>query len=233
MWMFTWRWLSEETTMAACKLPEHKYFVPNKGLAPLTYKQTKNISEFIAQNPERGTKFVGALAKSLDDQSLSLLKAAEAYAPSRMGSKTRLGTPVTAIDKQNAAEAQKIIQANSNIGEESLDTTFKVADRIAKNYRKGNVLQGGERDIVYNVFAQQIDRLPTVVDQLDAALDANSGPMVALAAADLTKFISAATTISGDKNAVSIAFKSFERLNKILTSGKGGEINKLFIDGTC
>jgi hypothetical protein len=71
------------------------------------------------------------------------------------------------------------------------------------------------------------------MNQLDAAIESNSGELMALAAADLTKFISASTAISGDKNAVQIAFKSFERLNKIITSGKGGQINQLFIDGTC
>jgi hypothetical protein len=219
--------------MAACKLPDHKYFIPNKGVAPLTYKQTKNIGEFIKKNPERGAKFVGALAKSLDDKALTLLKAGETYAPSRMQSKTRIGTPLSKIDEENAKAAEELIQANSNLGEDTLDNTFKVADRIARNYRKGDILQGGERQIVYNVYAQQLDRLPLVMNQLDAAIESNSGELMALAAADLTKFISASTAISGDKNAVQIAFKSFERLNKILTSGKGGQINQLFIDGTC
>ena len=71
------------------------------------------------------------------------------------------------------------------------------------------------------------------MSQLDEAIAADSGPQIAMFAAQLTKFITASTAISGDKNAVSIAFKSYERLNNLIKSGKAEQVNQLFIDGTC
>lgn len=219
--------------MAVCKTKEHEYFVPDRRVAPLTDRQIKAIAAMSKQNPERGAKFVGALARSLDDETLRVLKAAEKEAPARMASRTRIGTPVEDIDRQIQADVNKLRQDLSRYSPETLATNEQIADRIAKNYRKTEVLPGAERNLLYTAYSKQLEELPLVMQQLDSALNAGDGNQTALFAAQLTKFITASTAIAGDKNAVSIAFKSFERLNKLIQSGKAEQVNNLFIDGTC
>jgi uncharacterized membrane protein len=150
-----------------------------------------------------------------------------------MMGRTRIGTPVADIDQQIQADVDKLKQDLSRYSPETLATNEQIADRIAKNYRKTEILPGAERNFLYTAYSKQLEELPLVMQQLDSALNAGDGNQTALFAAQLTKFITASTAIAGDKNAVSIAFKSFERLNKLIQSGKAEEVNKLFIDGTC
>ena len=219
--------------MAVCKTKEHQYFIPNKKVAPLTDRQIKAIAAMGKANPQREAKFVGALAKSLDDETLRVLKAAEKEAPARMASRTRIGTPVAEIDAQIQADVAKLKQDLSRYSAETLQSNEEIADRIARKYRREEILPGAERDLLYNAYSKQLNELPLIMRQLDEAIAADSGPQIAMFAAQLTKFITASTAIAGDKNAVSIAFKSYERLNKLIQSGKAEQVNQLFIDGTC
>ena len=219
--------------MAVCKTKEHQYFIPNKRVAPLTDRQIKAIAAMGKANPQREAKFVGALAKSLDDETLRVLKAAEKEAPTRMASRTRIGTPVAEIDAQIQADVAKLKQDLSRYSAETLQSNEEIADRIARKYRREEILPGAERDLLYNAYSKQLNELPLIMRQLDEAIAADSGPQIAMFAAQLTKFITASTAIAGDKNAVSIAFKSYERLNKLIQSGKAEQVNQLFIDGTC
>jgi len=219
--------------MAVCKTKEHQYFTPGKKVAPLTSRQIKAIAAMGKANPQREAKFVGALADSLDDEALRVLKAAEKEAPARMASRTRIGTPVEEIDAQIQADVRKLKEDLARNYPETIKTNEDIADAVSKTYRRGNILTGAERDLLYNSYSKQLNELPLIMSQLDEAIAADSGPQIAMFAAQLTKFITASTAISGDKNAVSIAFKSYERLNNLIKSGKAEQVNQLFIDGTC
>lgn len=221
--------------MATCKRQEHKYFIPDTKVAPLTYRQIKAISAIGKENPSRELKLVGRLSTILNDNdtAMNVLKASETVAAKRMSAKTRIGTPVEAIDRQTELDVKTLMEVNKAQNPESLQSKMEVADKIARAYRKGEVMSGPQRDLVYNAFAKQLDDLPTVIEQLEASLESGSGALQALHASQLTKFLSSAAAVAGDKNAVSVAFKSFERLNTLLKNGKGGTLDRLFIDGAC
>jgi hypothetical protein len=106
-----------------------------------------------------------------------------------------------------------------------------VADDIAKQYRKGDVLTDAERQIVYPIFAKQMQDLPILMQQLDEALLAGDDNMVAFLGSQLTKTMSSAAAIAGDKNAVSVALKSFENLNQMFKNG--GKISSFIANGPC
>jgi uncharacterized protein YpuA (DUF1002 family) len=137
---------------------------------------------------------------------------------------------VSLEDKEAAAvaEAKRLL---SEVGAEDYEAYSRVADDIAKQYRKGDVLTDAERQIVYPIFAKQMQDLPILMQQLDEALLAGDDNMVAFLGSQLTKTMSSAAAIAGDKNAVSVALKSFENLNQMFKNG--GKISSFIANGPC
>jgi len=216
-----------ESLMAAkvCNREYYKYFLPTRKVTPLTERQLSLIGKM---DPDRKFKYLGALSNSLDDESLSIFRQLEQIAPKRFSQMTNLGVSLAQKEQDAIVAAERLAQ---EINPESANMYGDVADKIAKEYRKNQVLSGAERAILYPTFAKQMEELPLLVRQLDQALTENDEQLTAFLAAKLTKTITAATAIAGDKNAVSVALKSFENLNKVLKNG--GSVPSILSNGVC
>lgn len=208
-----------------CNYQYYKYFMPDRKVTQLTDNQISMIGKM---DPDRKFKYLGALSKSLDDESMTIFKQLEQIAPQRFKQMTRIGVPLADKERSAVEAAQKLA---AEIDPEARDMYGRVAEKIAKQYRKGDVMSEAERQILYPTFAKQMQELPTLVMQLEQALAANDEQLAAFLTAQLTKTITSATAIAGDKNAVSVAMKSFENLNKVLN--KGGQLPSILANGVC
>jgi hypothetical protein len=208
-----------------CNYQYYKYFMPDRKVTQLTDRQISMIGQM---DPARKFKYLGALSKSLDDDSMAVFRQLEQIAPQRFKQMTRIGVPLNDKEKEAVEAAQRMAQ---ELAPGARDQYDRVADKIAQQYRKKDILSDAERQILYPVFAKQMQELPTLVMQLDSALAAGDEQLAAYLTAQLTKTITAATAIAGDKNAVSVAMKSFENLNKVLN--KGGQLPSILANGVC
>lgn len=208
-----------------CNLEYYKYFLPDRKVTPLTERQLSMIGKM---DPERKFKYLGALSRNLDDDSLSIFRQLEQIAPRRFSQMTNLGVSLSQKEQDAIVAAERLAQ---EIAPDSARMYESAADEIAKQYRKGETLTGAERAILYPTFAKQMQELPLLVNQLDHALNSNDTQLTAYLAAQLTKTVTSATAIAGDKNAVSVALKSFENLNKVLKNG--GNLSSILANGVC
>ena len=207
-----------------CNVGLFKKFAP-KSVRPFTANQLARIS---TMDPNKKFKLLGVLSQNLDDESSKALKMLAQVGKRRLESVTRIGVPVAEKEAAAVAEAQRIMQ---EVGAEDFDAYSRVANQIASQYRKGDMLTDGERQILYPIFAKQMQDLPILMQQLDEALLAGDDNMVAFLGAQLTKTMSSAAAIAGDKNAVSVAFKSFENLNQMFRNG--GKVSSFIANGPC
>jgi len=212
--------------MAKCYAPYYKHLLPKKRISPLTPRQLKMISEI--KDPTRKAKALGVLSKYLDDTSLVALNIADQISPQRLKQLTRLGQPMSEQERQAQGQIQEIMQSIDPAMKEDFDF---VSEQIAKQYRKGDVLTEGEREILYGVFAKQQQELPVVMAQLEEALALNDDELITLFGGKYLQFVQAAAAVAGDKNAVSMVQRSYKRLNKQLKDNSA--ITRLFDDEAC
>lgn len=208
-----------------CNYQYYKYFLPDRKVTPLTARQLELIGQM---DPNRKFKYLGALSKNLDDESLNIFKQLEQVAPKRFKQMTNIGVPLNVKERAAVESAQAL---TARIDPQTKDMYGRVADKIATDYRKGDVMSAAERQILYPAFAKQMQELPLLVNQLETALAKNDEQLTAYLAAQLTKTITSATAIAGDKNAVSVALKSFENLNRVIN--KGGNLSSILANGVC
>jgi|Wag4MinimDraft_6_1082665.scaffolds.fasta_scaffold00071_22 hypothetical protein len=207
-----------------CNIGLFKKFAP-KSVRPFTANQLARISQM---DPNKKFKLLGVLSQNLDDESSKALKMLAQVGKQRLQSVTRIGVSLEDKEAAAVAEAKRLL---SEVGAEDYEAYSRVADDIAKQYRKGDVLTDAERQIVYPIFAKQMQDLPILMQQLDEALLAGDDNMVAFLGSQLTKTMSSAAAIAGDKNAVSVALKSFENLNQMFKNG--GKISSFIANGPC
>lgn len=207
-----------------CNIGLFKKFAP-KSVRPFTANQLARISQM---DPNKKFKLLGVLSQNLDDESSKALKMLAQVGKQRLQSVTRIGVSIADKEAAAVAEAKRLL---SEVGAEDYEAYSRVADDIAKQYRKGDVLTDAERQIVYPIFAKQMQDLPILMQQLDEALLAGDDNMVAFLGSQLTKTMSSAAAIAGDKNAVSVALKSFENLNQMFKNG--GKISSFIANGPC
>lgn len=207
-----------------CDIPLFKRLAP-KRFVPFTPNQLARLSKM---DPNRQFKLLGVLSQNLDDESSQALKMLVGIGKERLKNATRVGVTLTEKEAQAAASADQIA---AEVGADKMESYSRVADKVAASYRKGAVMTEGERAIVYPVFAKQMDELPMLIEQLDAALMNGNDNMVAYLGSELAKTMASAAAIAGDKNAVSTALKSFENLNKVLRDG--GKLSSFLANGPC
>lgn len=207
-----------------CNIGLFKKFAP-KSVRPFTANQLARISQM---DPNKKFKLLGVLSQNLDDESSKALKMLAQVGKQRLQSVTRIGVSLEDKEAAAVAEAKRLL---SEVGADDYEAYSRVADDIAKQYRKGDVLTDAERQIVYPIFAKQMQDLPILMQQLDEALLAGDDNMVAFLGSQLTKTMSSAAAIAGDKNAVSVALKSFENLNQMFKNG--GKISSFIANGPC
>jgi len=212
--------------MAKCYAPYYKHLLPKKRISPLTPRQLKMISEI--KDPTRKAKTLGVLAKYLDDTSLAALNIADQISPQRLKQLTRLGQPMSEQERQAQGQIQEIMQSLDPSAKQDFDW---VSDQIAKQYRKGDVLTEGEREVLYAVFAKQQQELPVVMAQLEEAVALNDDELISLFGGKYLQFVQAAAAVAGDKNAVSMVQRSYKRLNKQIRDNTA--ITRLFDDEAC
>lgn len=208
-----------------CNTLLFKKFSP-KTVRPFTANQLARIS---SMDPNRKFKLLGVLAQNLDDDASKALKQLAQVGARRLRNATNIGVSLAEKEAAAVAEAKRIAE---EVGGADMEAYSNVADKIAEQYRKGTILSPGERQLLYPVFAKQMQDLPILVQQLDEALAAGDDNMTAFLGAQLTKTMSSAAAVAGDKNAVSVAFKSFENLNKMF-QGKGGQVTSFLANGPC
>jgi hypothetical protein len=207
-----------------CNTLIFRKFAP-KNIRPFTPNQLARIS---AMDPNRKFKLLGVLSQNLNDESAKALAQLAQVGATRLKNATRIGVPLEEKEAAALADAQKIA---AEVGATDMEGYARVADKIAAQYRKGDIMSEGERAILYPIFAKQMQDLPVLTRQLEEALANNDDNMVAFLGAQLTKTMASAAAVAGDKNAVSVAFKSFENLNKAFKNG--GTINSFLANGPC
>jgi len=207
-----------------CDIPLFKRFAP-KRFVPFNANQLARLSKM---NSTRQFKLLGVLSDNLNDESAQALRMLARLGTDRLKNVTRIGVPLAEKEAAAIANAEQIA---AELGDTTIEGYSRVADQISQSYRKGAVMSEGERAIVYPIFAKQMDELPMLIQQLDEALANGNDNMVAYLGAELTKTMSTAAAIAGDKNAVSVAFRSFENLNKVLKDG--GKLSSFLANGPC
>lgn len=214
-----------ESSMAAkCKLPFYKNFLPEKRVAPLTERQINLLSKM---SPERQFKYLGATAKYLNDDVVQIINR-YGQVSDRLSSKTRLGQPMSDTEKELSQAADRL---RTQVGADSLQGAEQFAESLAASYKKGDVLEAGQRELLYPVVARQLDNLQPIFAALDSATAKGDKQTAAYLAMELQKTVMGLGAVIGDKNAVSVAMSSFKRLNKLFETG--GKMDRIFMNGDC
>jgi hypothetical protein len=148
--------------------------------------------------------------------------------PEIFAGRTRIGGTVGEQAAEAKQYANKILD---EINPNDLESGVKAAQRIAASYQKGDILNEGQREILYASFAEESSKLPGLLDQIDFALSKNDEHTVGLLTNKLMRFFLMSSTIAGDKNAVSVVMNSMKRLNREITSA--AQITRILDNGAC
>lgn len=209
---------------AKCKLPFYKNFLPEKRVAPLTERQISMLSKM---NPDRKFKYLGAVSKHLNDETIQIINK-YGQVSDRLSSKTRKGQAFSETEKELSDAADKL---RTQVGADSIQGAEQFVESLAASYKKGDILEAGQRELLYPVAAKQLDNLQSVFTAMDAATAKGDKQTAAFLAMELQRTVMSLGALIGDKNAVSVAMSSFKRLNKLFETG--GKLDRLFINGDC
>jgi hypothetical protein len=209
---------------AKCKLPFYKNFLPEKRVAPLTERQIDLLSKM---SPERQFKYLGATSKYLNDDVIQIVNK-YGQVSDRLSSKTRLGQSMSETEKELSQAADRL---RNQVGADSLQGAAQFAESLAASYKKGDILEAGQRELLYPVVAKQLDNLQPIFAALDSATAKGDKQTSAYLAMELQKTVMGLGAVIGDKNAVSVAMSSFKRLNKLFETG--GKMDRIFMNGDC
>jgi len=209
----------------ACFSKMYSRFVPEKFDGLFDGADLRRIAEM---PPQRANRMIGALANVADRDTVQMLNKVIKVSPEIFAGRTRIGGTVGEQAAEAKQYANKILD---EINPNDLESGVKAAQRIAASYQKGDILNEGEREILYAAFAEESSKLPGLLDQIDFALSKNDEHTVGLLTNKLMRFFLMSSTIAGDKNAVSVVMNSMKRLNREITSA--AQITRILDNGAC
>jgi len=212
--------------MAKCYTPYYRNLLPKSKITPLTERQLKMIS---GMDAARKGKVVSALTKYLDEDNVKALETFAGTAPQRWAALNKFGATVS---EQEQFAVDQLNKMREGMTPEMAADASAIADQIFKTFKRGDVLNQGEREFLTWFANKSIQERPVVMEQLRSALELGDKELISLYANKFMEYATTMSVVAADKRAASITLNSYKRLNKILKSGNG-KIDRLFDNGAC